>query len=64
MTAKRKKYEYCLWGYDGDMYETNCGNAFYMTEGNPNEDGFDYCPYCAKKIKVYDIYESRRRVKR
>ena len=28
------------------LHETSCGNVFDM------QNGFKYCPYCGKKIKV------------
>ena len=30
------------------LHETSCGNVFDM------ENGFKYCPYCGKKIKVVE----------
>ena len=30
------------------LYKTSCGNVFDM------ENGFKYCPYCGKKIKVVE----------
>lgn len=49
----------CIWkevnGIDTDgVYETGCGNMFTIMEGNPRDNDFKYCPYCAKKI-VEDV---------
>ena len=30
------------------LHETSCGDVFDM------QNGFNYCPYCGKKIKVVD----------
>ena len=44
----------CNWDYDEhhDMWETECGYSFCFTEGKPNRDSFNYCPYCGKEIGV------------
>ena len=37
---------------DGDeYYETSCGNALSMTEGNLSDNWYKHCPFCGKKIK-------------
>ena len=43
--------EKCKWELDTDdcYYETDCGNAFTLLEGNLDENGFLYCPYCGKR---------------
>ncbi len=49
----------CIWkeekGLDTDgIYKTDCDNMFTIMEGNPEDNGFKYCPYCSKAI-VEDI---------
>lgn len=45
----------CIWkeekGLDTDgVYQTGCDNMFTIMEGNPKDNGFKYCPYCAGTI--------------
>lgn len=44
----------CLWNWDTDgFWNTACGKAFYFDDGGqPNEDGFTFCPYCGAKINT------------
>lgn len=35
-----------------DVYFTECGQAHIFVDGNPEENNYEYCPYCGKKIKV------------
>jgi len=54
----RRKYEArkgtCSWNLiseDEDIWETGCGNAWYLTEGNVEENGMKYCPFCGGKLE-------------
>jgi hypothetical protein len=44
----------CIWTSDawGDA-TAGCGQHYHYTTQPPNEDGFDYCPFCGHPI-VYD----------
>ncbi len=49
------EYYFCKWkeatGYDSDgVYETSCNNTFEILGGNPENNGFKFCPYCAGTI--------------
>ena len=35
-----------------DVYFTECGQAHIFVDGKPEENNYEYCPYCGKKIKV------------
>ena len=35
-----------------DVYFTECGQAHIFVNGNPEENNYEYCPYCGKKIKI------------
>jgi len=55
----RRKYEACkgtcswnLISEDEDIWETGCGNAWYLTEGNIEENGMKYCPFCGGKLET------------
>ncbi len=43
----------CMWKYDKnhDMYETSCGNALCLIDGDVNDNNYAYCPYCGGQIK-------------
>ena len=45
----------CKWApneaYDGDCYwETECGNAYSITEGTPADNKMKFCVYCGGKL--------------
>ena len=45
----------CTWTFDenDDMtayYETECGQAFILTEGTFKDNGMRFCCYCGKEI--------------
>ena len=42
----------CAWTWDNDVgaYKTKCNRAMYF-EGCERDDGFNYCPYCGKRIE-------------
>lgn len=45
--------EKCKWSEDGDgVWDTSCGERFEFVDGGPPENGFEFCPYCGKKLKV------------
>ena len=47
----------CEWqtdvGYFGCdyYYSTGCGEAYYLTDGTPEQNSYSYCPNCGGKIK-------------
>jgi hypothetical protein len=45
----------CVWGEDDDgVFDTDCGNRFVFNAGKPGDNGFMFCPYCGKNIKVIE----------
>lgn len=46
------KLKPCQWTYDEehDVYDTECGEAFSITDGTPKENGMKFCTYCGKKL--------------
>ncbi len=47
----------CTWTFDenedGDgHYETECGEAFVLTDGTFEDNGMRFCCYCGKEIKT------------
>jgi hypothetical protein len=38
----------CVWTFDADLeaWKTTCGGVFDFAAGGPEENAFDFCPYC------------------
>lgn len=50
---KRKKKVKCKWVYDGDMeiYQTDCGKEFIITEDGTIDDmSMKFCCFCGKPL--------------
>ena len=49
-----QKKEACRWKEDDDgLWNTKCGNEFYLADGcRVEENGIKYCPYCGRIIRV------------
>lgn len=49
------KMDVCFWEEvdDGECYESFCNKKeFQFNDGNPQDNGFEFCPYCGKKLIV------------
>lgn len=46
--------EWKLEDEEANLYLTGCQQRQLIFEGTPKEDGYRYCPYCGKKIKVVE----------
>ena len=47
----------CKWKLEDEeanLYLTGCQQRQLIFEGTPKENGYRYCPYCGKKIKVVE----------
>ena len=44
--------EWRLCDGEANVYDTSCRNPHILIEGTPNENNYEYCPYCGKKIKA------------
>ena len=43
----------CLWTLTDsseNLWETSCGNVFFLIEDTPKENGMQYCCYCGKAL--------------
>ena len=45
----------CRWSqetadFDNVVYRTSCDNMFEFLEGDIEDNGFKFCPYCGEKI--------------
>ena len=42
----------CEWIYndDDECWDTNCDEKFQFIDGTPLNNGFEYCPYCGRKL--------------
>lgn len=50
----------CNWHQEDDeygSYETDCGQAFVLNEGTPEENGFKHCCYCSKLLVGHPFQE-------
>lgn len=44
----------CVWSRaddDTDLWEGSCGVAWSLSEGQPSENGMNYCPRCGAKLE-------------
>lgn len=42
----------CKWRCDGDyLWETTCGLAFFFEEGDTEDNDFNYCPKCGRRLE-------------
>lgn len=44
--------EWELCDEEANVYDTSCRNPHILINGTPEENNYEYCPYCGKKIKV------------
>ena len=45
----------CEWKFEDEeanLYLTGCQQRQLIFDGTPKENGYRYCPYCGKKIKI------------
>ena len=46
----------CKWTAEEDQdagtWETECGEEFVITDGDPQLNGMKFCTYCGKKLKT------------
>jgi len=40
-----------LWSPMTDHYETECGEGFQFTNGGVEENNYQFCPHCGRKIE-------------
>lgn len=41
----------CKWTEDENgAWDTGCGKMFEFTVGGPEENGFQFCPYCGRPV--------------
>lgn len=57
LLSEPKKAE-CAWVPDVDdcrAFETTCGNAFVLNDGDPRTNGVSFCPYCGGKLVMPNV---------
>ena len=42
--------EWWLCDEEANVYDTSCRNPHILIEGTPQENHYEFCPYCGKKI--------------
>ena len=53
--ARERGKTVCVWTKSDDdnmYYQSSCGGDYEAYENVPTFDGFDFCPFCGKKIEV------------
>lgn len=56
--AEPKREPTCLWSRaddDADLWETECGHAFTLTDGTPTENEMLFCNFCGKRVEDASI---------
>lgn len=44
--------ELCVWSENAEgWWETTCQHAFSLTDGTPEDNGMNFCPYCGNHLK-------------
>lgn len=49
------KVDICFWEEvdTGEYYESGCNKkGFQFNDGSPYDNGFKFCPYCGKQLKI------------
>jgi len=44
----------CIWRYEEEGYQTECGHNFYFTDDDIPDNSVKYCMFCGRKIEVED----------
>ncbi len=48
----------CRWVWDDDgFWATECGQSFVLNDGNPKENGMNFCYSCGGRLTVGDNYD-------
>jgi hypothetical protein len=53
----------CTWTQvdeDSELWETECGESFYLESNSPNEGGLKFCCYCGKSLAEEPWTEDKR----
>lgn len=37
---------------EANVYDTACRNPHILIDGSPEDNNYEFCPYCGKRIKV------------
>ena len=46
--------EWWLCDEEANVYDTSCRNPHILIEGTPQENNYEFCPYCGKKIRLVE----------
>ena len=44
--------EWRLCDEEANVYDTSCRNPHILIEGTPQENNYEFCPYCGRRIKI------------
>ena len=49
--SKKCKWRFCEeYDMESGHWDTQCGNAFTIMEGSPNDNVMKFCPFCGREI--------------
>lgn len=48
----RRTENLCKWTDAGESWSTSCGQVFFFDVGGPDQNEFQYCPFCGKMIQT------------
>ena len=57
---ERSSDDVCEWKLEDEesnLYVTECEKRHLIFDGTPKENGYSFCQYCGKKIKVVELNE-------
>jgi len=59
--AKKSDCSACDWRQEDDgQWGTDCSETFAFREGGPKENGYEWCPYCGKKLEATPYINDER----
>jgi len=49
---KENQNQQCVWVFDPaeDHYLTGCANTFLLIDSTTKDNGFEFCPFCGKRL--------------
>ena len=56
--ARNKVSVVCVWTKSDDdnmHYESSCGGDYVAYESTPGHNGFVFCPFCSKPIRIQEV---------
>jgi len=50
----------CVWTQQEDCndWNTGCGTGYWFDDKGPKEECWKFCPFCGRKIEIYEGYNA------